>query len=55
MWIYKWRDDRKCSKPIYAWGSGPMVENIQTPCNTCIDLEDVSKGTKKMAKGKQPM
>ena len=32
-----------------------MVENIQTPCNTCIDLEDVNKGTKKMAKGKQPM
>ena len=29
-----------------------MVENIQTPCNTCIDLEDVNKGTKKMANGK---
>ena len=32
-----------------------IVENIETPCNTCIDLEDVNKGTKKMAKGKQPM
>ena len=29
-----------------------MVENIETPCNTCIDLEDVNKGTKKMANGK---
>mgnify|MGYP007007534996 CR=1 FL=1 len=29
-----------------------MVENIETPCNTCIDIEDVNKGTKKMANGK---
>ena len=33
-------------------GVAPMVENIETPCNTCIDLEDVNKGTKKMANGK---
>ena len=29
-----------------------MVENIEIPCNTCIDIEDVNKGTKKMANGK---
>ena len=33
-------------------GVAPMVENIETPCNTCIDLEDVNKGAKKMANGK---
>ena len=33
-------------------GVAPMVANIETSCNTCIDLEDVNKGTKKMADGK---
>ena len=29
-----------------------IVENIERPCNTCIYLEDVNKGTKNMANGK---
>ena len=29
-----------------------MVESTEKPCITCIDLEDVSKGTKNMANGK---
>ena len=33
-------------------GVAPMVENIETPCNTCIDLEYVNRGTKKRANGK---
>ena len=33
-------------------GVTPMVENIETPCNTCIDPEDVNNGTKAMANGK---
>ena len=33
-------------------GVAPMVENIETPCNTCIDLEDVNKGTNKMTNRK---
>ena len=32
-----------------------MVEDIETPCRTCIDLEDVNKGTKNMGYGKQLM
>ena len=30
-----------------------IVENIETPCNTCIDPNDVNKGTKKMTDGKE--
>ena len=33
-------------------GVAPMVESIETPCNACIDLEEVSKELKKMANGK---
>ena len=33
-------------------GMTPMFEKLETPCITCIDLEDVNKGTKKMANGK---
>ena len=29
-----------------------IVENIERPCNTCIYLEDVNKGTKNMANGR---
>ena len=30
----------------------PMFENIEKPYNTCIDREDVNKGTQNMANGK---
>ena len=30
-------------------GVAPMVEYIETPCNTCINIDDVNKGIKKMA------
>ena len=33
-------------------GVAPMVENIETPCKTCIDLENINKGTEKIANGK---
>ena len=33
-------------------GIAPMVENIDVPTVTCVNLEDVNKGTKKMASGK---
>ena len=33
-------------------GVAPMVESTKTPCNACIDLEEVSKELKKMANGK---
>ena len=33
-------------------GVAPMVEKIETPCPTCIDIDDVNKGIKKMANGK---
>ena len=33
-------------------GVAPMVEKIETPCTTCIDIDDVNKGIKKMASGK---
>ena len=29
-----------------------MVEKIETPCTTCIDMDDFNKGIKKMASGK---
>ena len=29
----------------------PMAKNIGTPCNTCIDIEDVNKGAKQMVNG----
>ena len=30
-------------------GVAPMVEYIETPCYTCIDIADIMKGIKKMA------
>ena len=33
-------------------GVAPMVEEIETPCTTCIDIDDVNKGIKKMVSGK---
>ena len=33
-------------------GVAPMVEKIETPCPTCIDIDDVNKGIRKMANGK---
>ena len=33
-------------------GVAPIVEKIETPCTTCIDIDDVNKGIKKMASGK---
>ena len=33
-------------------GVALMVENFETPCTTCIDIDDVNKGIKKMASGK---
>ena len=33
-------------------GVAPMVKNIETPCNTCTNLEGVNQGTKNMANGK---
>ena len=33
-------------------GVALMVENIETPYNTCINIDDVNKGIKKMASGK---
>ena len=30
----------------------PIVVNIETPCNTCIDMGDVNKRIKKMVSGK---
>ena len=33
-------------------GVAPMVEKIETPCTTCIDIDDVNKGITKMASGK---
>ena len=29
-------------------GVAPMIENIESPCTKCIDIEDVNKGIKKM-------
>ena len=37
---------------LYMYGVAPMVEKIETPCTTCIDIDDVNKGIKKMASGK---
>ena len=34
-------------------GVAPMVENIETPCNTCIDIEDANKGKKWLTAKKQ--
>ena len=34
------------------WGVAPMVENIETPCNTCVRIKDINKRTKNMANGK---
>ena len=28
-----------------------IVENIETPCNTCIELQYINKGTKNMING----
>ena len=33
-------------------GVASIVENIEEPHDTCIDIEYVNKGTKKMAKSK---
>ena len=33
-------------------GVAPMVENIETPCNTCVHIKDINKRTKSMANGK---
>ena len=33
-------------------GVAPIVQNIESPHDTCIDIEYVNKGTKKMAKSK---
>ena len=33
-------------------GVAPMVEKIETPCTTCIDIDDVNKGIKQMASEK---
>ena len=33
-------------------GVAPIVENIETPCNTCINIEYTNNGIKKMANGK---
>ena len=33
-------------------GVAPMVEKIETPCTTCIDIDDVNKGIRKMANRK---
>ena len=33
-------------------GVAPIVEKIETPCTTCIDIDDVNKEIKKMASGK---
>ena len=49
-----WRDARICKKLIFALVAH-TVENIDTPCNACIDLENVNDRTKKMAMGKQLM
>mgnify|MGYP000061182294 CR=1 FL=1 len=34
-------------------GVALMVENIETPCTKCIDIDDVNKGIKKMVSGKE--
>ena len=54
-------------KPKITWGQlngtyvqrlymhedvAPMVENIETPCTKCINIDDVNKGIKKMASRK---
>ena len=31
-------------------GMAPMVENIETPCNTCIDIDSFNNETKELAK-----